>query len=159
MREGDVKAADDVDQENSWPENNTTDTQPPAAANDSMQRLEEADNIVQDALQLAENDELNEYRDVSIQHYFNVHFDDMIETIAQIDDVGEADAKASKRVAKGIVSLPNLPLTLFSDLRQLRDQCPLLAIISVLQKEHFLSKHIEEKGTLFRLAVISTLCY
>lgn len=52
----DKKTADENDQEHCEA----------SAANESQLSLEEADNIVQDALQLAENDELNEYRDVCI---------------------------------------------------------------------------------------------
>lgn len=71
MREEDTKGGEDVDQENNRSDNNTSESHPPA--NDSQQSLEEADNIVQDALQLAENDELNEYRDVSSPPVLHIH--------------------------------------------------------------------------------------
>lgn len=64
MREEDAKGGEEAEQDNSRSDNNTSESHP-QAVNDSLQSLEEADNIVQDALQLAENDELNEYRDVS----------------------------------------------------------------------------------------------
>ena len=102
-----MKGTDDVDQENSRSENNnTTDSPSPSAAggvNESEQSLEEADNIVQDALQLAENDELNEYRDYVRSFPSLIMFLDLWSSylLIQIDSHGEDNSKSSKQRSKG----------------------------------------------------------
>lgn len=59
-------AREDGDEKKGTDENELESNGAAAAVTNDSQLSLEADNIVQDALQLAENDELNEYRDVSV---------------------------------------------------------------------------------------------